>query len=70
MTELRHEGIVASIRKKGQAFVDEPVHATPVASSPIARSVRLAFGSQEPRRILLGYERVWLNWITPPKGTP
>lgn len=50
---------------EGQEILDEPVYAEPKVTSIIAQSLAKAFGSRGPRRILLRYERVRLEWITP-----
>lgn len=58
-------GLIATIRQHGQRFVDEAVLVQPVRESAIASSVREAFHRPPAAPVVVGYERVFLNWIKP-----
>ena len=60
-----------TIARAGQAYVDDGVYINPKRPSIIAQSVQHAFepNRRQPERILIGYARVKLNWITPPDQT-
>lgn len=58
-----------TIEDAGQAYVDNAVYVEPKRKSIIAASVEHAFtpNRRQPARILVGHQRVRLNWVKPPK---
>jgi hypothetical protein len=55
---------LTSILRKGQRYLDEPVFSYPKQVSEIERSVARIFGRAiVVKPILLGYERVHLDWV-------
>lgn len=62
----RNKALVTTIKREGQPFVDEPIYVDPKPVSYLRRAIAAAFGSEVPMRpVIIGYERVRLNWIKP-----
>lgn len=53
------------IAKEGQSYLDRPVVAEPKRISPAAAAVQDAFNAPVSKPLMLGYERVRLNWMRP-----
>lgn len=51
------------VTQDGQPYVDDPVYAHPKRESLIAESIAVHFNSPRKKPVVIGHERVKLNWL-------
>lgn len=58
MTDIREH-----VTEEGQPYYDRRIYLTP--SKGVRRAVEQALGTAEAKPILLGHQRIKLNWLKP-----